>query len=115
MTAASDTHEPATAGHLLIVDDDRGMLRLLEKSLRRERFTTTTAASGQEAIAWLERHQPDLLLLDLNLPDIAGQALLQRLAAMGRAVPFVAITGYSDVQVAVELMRQGAVDYLVKD
>jgi PAS domain S-box-containing protein len=55
------------------------------------------------------------MLLDLKLPDIAGQELPRRLAEHGHRVPFIVITGYADVQVAVDMMRQGAVDYLVKD
>ena len=58
---------------ILLVDDDAGLLRLVEKALRREGFATATARSGQEAIAWLGQDRADLMLLDLQLPDLKGQ------------------------------------------
>lgn len=103
---------PAT---VLVVDDDRGLVRLIEKSLRREGFSTATAASGQEAIAWLSQHPADLMLLDLKLPDFEGRELIHRLTELSRLIPFIIITGQGDERVAVEIMKRGAVDYLIKD
>ncbi len=100
---------------ILIVDDDEGVLHLIEKLLRREGFATATAASGKEAIAWLDQHQADLMLLDLKLPDMRGQALVEHLEGNNRSVPFIVITGQGDERVAVEMMKMGAVDYLVKE
>lgn len=114
MPPAGSSNPPA-AGNILIVDDDLGLIRLIEKSLRREGFGTASVTSGKKAGVWLEQHRPDLMLLDLNLPDVPGQDLIHQLAAGGTAVPFIVITGHSDVHVAVDMMRQGAVDYLVKD
>ncbi|MBI2949428.1 MAG: response regulator [Verrucomicrobia bacterium] len=103
---------PAT---IFIVDDDRGLLRLIEKALRREGFATVTAASGQEAIEWLSRNRPDLMLLDLKLQDIEAKDLIHHLSQLNRLVPFIIITGQGDERVAVEMMKRGALDYLVKD
>jgi signal transduction histidine kinase len=100
---------------IFIVDDDQALLRLLQKTLQREGFSTATASSGQEAIAWLERNKAELMLLDLKLHDIEGTELINRIAAMDRSVPFVIITGQGDERVAVEMMKRGALDYLVKD
>jgi len=105
----------ASPASILIVDDDRGLLRLVQSALRREGFSTATAASGQEALQWLTRQQADLLLLDLKLPDLEGRDLIQQLAQRQRSVPFVIITGQGDERVAVEMMKSGALDYLVKD
>jgi signal transduction histidine kinase len=107
----TETH-PKT---ILIVDDDRGLLRLIEKALQREGFQTATAASGKEAIAWLDQHRADLMLLDLKLPDIHAQALIAQLSAARRSLPFIVITGQGDERVAVDMMKRGALDYLVKD
>ncbi len=100
---------------LLIVDDDQGLLRLMSKALKREGFETATALSGGQAIEWLSGHDADLMLLDLKLPDLGGMELITRLTAMGRSVPFIVITGQGDERVAVEMMKGGASDYLVKD
>lgn len=100
---------------ILIVDDDPGLLRLVEKALKREGFATAAASSGQEAIAWLGRNNADLMLLDLKLQDIEGRELINHLAEVGRSIPFIIITGQGDERVAVEMMKRGALDYLVKD
>jgi signal transduction histidine kinase len=103
---------PAT---ILVVDDDRGLLRLVERALQREGFNTAAATSGKEAIAWLEQNTAALMLLDLKLQDIEGRELIGALADAGRVVPFIVITGQGDERVAVEMMKRGALDYLVKD
>jgi PAS domain S-box-containing protein len=100
---------------IFVVDDDRGMLRLIEKTLQREGFTTAVAASARDAIEWLQKNQPALMLLDLKLQDMEGKEVINQLAALGLSVPFVVITGQGDERVAVEMMKRGALDYLVKD
>ena len=104
--------EPPT---VFVIDDDRGLIRLIQKALRREGFATAAAYSGKDAIAWLSDHQADLMLLDLKLQDIEGKDLVAHLNAIDRAVPFIVITGQGDERVAVEMMKRGALDYLVKD
>ena len=103
---------PAT---ILIVDDDPGLLRLVEKSLKREGFNMATARSGREAIEWLSHNDVNLMLLDLKLQDIEGKELINHLATLGRPMPFIIITGQGDERVAVDMMKRGALDYLVKD
>lgn len=100
---------------ILIVDDDRGLARLLEKALRREKFFTAIATSGQDALDWLREHRASLMLLDLKLPDLAGHELIDKLTAESHSVPFIIITGQGDEKVAVDMMKRGALDYLVKD
>lgn len=100
---------------IFIVDDDRGLLRLVEKALQREGLPTATASSGSEALAWLATHRAALLLLDLKLDDIDGRELVRRLSELNRSLPFIIITGQGDERVAVEMMKRGARDYLIKD
>lgn len=100
---------------LFIVDDDAGMVRLAEKALQREGFRTASALSGKEAIVWLARNRADLMLLDLKLQDIEGKELIRHLGEIKRRVPFIIITGQGDERVAVDMMKRGALDYLVKD
>jgi signal transduction histidine kinase len=101
--------------HILVVDDDAGLLRLVEKSLKREGFATATAASGKEALSWLAKNTAELMLLDLKLQDMEGAELVNHFTSLGRAVPFIVITGQGDERVAVDMMKRGALDYLVKD
>jgi len=106
---------PAAPSTVFVVDDDRGLLRLMEKALQREGISTARAGSGKEATSWLAKNRADLMLLDLKLQDIEGKELVSHLASTDRALPFIVITGQGDERVAVEMMKRGAVDYLVKD
>ncbi|MFO1487649.1 MAG: response regulator [Verrucomicrobiota bacterium] len=106
---------PANPRTVLIIDDDRGLLRLIEKALQREGFATATAGSGEEARDWLAHHRAELLLLDLKLQDMGGWELFRQLIGIQPNLPFIIITGQGDERVAVEMMKRGARDYLVKD
>lgn len=106
--------KPKPAPSLLVVDDDQGLLRLAAKTLGREGFSVATAGSAGEAIAELQQSQPDLMLLDLKLQDAEAKDLIGPMAELGRLPPFLIITGQGDEAVAVEMMKSGALDYLVK-
>ncbi len=106
--------QPKPAAQLLVVDDDRGLLLLAAKALEREGYAVATAASGIEAVIWLTKNQPDLLLLDLKLQDGDARQIIRQLSELGRLPPFLIITGQGDERVAVEMMQGGARDYLIK-
>jgi len=112
-----DKQEPAApAGQMvLVVDDDRGLTRLIQRALEREGFHTTTATTGEAARSWLMAQRADLMLLDLKLQDIEGPQLVERLVSAQKCPPFIIITGQGDERVAVDMMKRGARDYLVKD
>jgi PAS domain S-box-containing protein len=112
VTAGGQESSPPT---IFVVDDDRGLSRLVEKALQRESFLTASAGSFQEAVQWLQKHQPSLMLLDLKLEDGGGKELIDYLSSHGRPVPFIVITGQGDERVAVAMMKRGAIDYQVKD
>lgn len=103
------------APSILVVDDDEGMLILMAESLRAEGYKVDTAESAKEAQTALKSRIPDLMLLDLKLKDSDGPSLISRLQAEKSLVPFVVVTGQGDEKVAVEVMKQGALDYVMKD
>lgn len=105
--------ETAKVG-ILLVEDDYGLSTFARRCLEKEGFEVSVAGTGREAIEWLGLHRADLMLLDLVLPDMTGREVLQALSAAGRTVPFIVMTGYGDERVAVEMMKQGALDYLTK-
>lgn len=105
----------AHATRILIVDDDRGLARLIEKTIRRDGHATAIAHSVTDAASWLKDNRADLMLLDLKLPDSSGMELVSRMKAGNLEVPYVIITGQGDERVAVDMMKRGALDYLVKD
>jgi signal transduction histidine kinase len=104
-----------SAPALLVVDDDEGLRLLMADTLRGAGYSVETAANARETLARLDRQSPDLLVLDLKLPDGGGPELIARLQRDRAAVPFVVVTGRGDEQAAVEVMKQGALDYVMKN
>lgn len=100
---------------VLMVDDDEGLCRLVAKRLERLGMECVAAHSGKAGLAMLDAGGHDLLLVDLALPDLSGKELVAQMRGRGWELPFIVITGHGDERVAVELMKQGALDYLVKD
>ncbi|HWA25539.1 MAG TPA: response regulator [Lacunisphaera sp.] len=100
---------------LLVVDDDEGLLALMSGTLEEAGYAVRGAGGGAATLKAMDASLPDLLLLDLKLKDMGGRELLRRLREAGRNVPFIVITGQGDEKVAVELMREGALDYVSKD
>jgi Signal transduction histidine kinase len=100
---------------VLIVDDDKGLARLIEKALQREGFATAAALSGIAAKDWLAKNQAGLMLMDLKLQDIEGKELIRGLTEARNCPAFIVITGQGDERMAVEMMKSGAMDYLIKD
>jgi len=99
---------------ILVVEDDAALRRLIEKSLAANGHRPLGAADGASALACLGRCSPRLMLLDYSLPDMRGEQLLERIEGLGKRVPFVVATGHGSESVAVEMMKRGAYDYLVK-
>ena len=99
---------------ILVVEDDAALLRLIEQGLAASGHRTAGVTDGLSALAWLRQHTPNLMLLDYSLPDMRGGQLLQQIATEGVGVPFVVATGHGSESVAVEMMKRGAYDYLVK-
>ena len=100
--------------HVLIADDDPGVLAGLELVCRAAGYRTTAVRTGAEALRLACEELPDLCLLDLHLPEGTGLEVLPEVVALEGAPSVVMMTGESDVQTAVEAMRQGAADFLEK-
>jgi signal transduction histidine kinase len=105
----------ARSPSILVVDDDEGLLILMSDALRGDGFEVATADSGRAAMAWLEKNRPDLAVLDLKLQDVSGPALLEQMKRREPPLPFIVVTGQGDEKVAVEVMKHGALDYVMKD
>ncbi|MEO8710875.1 MAG: sigma-54 dependent transcriptional regulator, partial [Parafilimonas sp.] len=103
-----------TKTKVLVIDDDRDMCLLLRKFLERNNFEVIDFTSGKKALAWYAENAPDIVLCDLRLEDIGGMEILQKMKTTNPSLPFLIITGYSDVRSAVEIMRHGAYDYITK-
>lgn len=99
---------------VLVIDDDRDMCLLLKKFLERNNYEVIDFTSGKKALAWYEENKPDVVLCDLRLEDISGLEVLKKMKSANASLPFLIITGYSDVKSAVDIMRHGAYDYITK-
>jgi len=99
---------------ILIVDDDEIFLRPLRRTLEAAGFDVLAAASGEDAIDLLKRDDVDLVVSDRRLPGIDGVELVRRIKAEHPDLAVVVMTAYGTIESAVEAMRLGALDYLVK-
>ena len=99
---------------ILVIDDDRDMRYLLLRYLKKNDFEVTEVDSGKTALAALSKSQPDLILCDFKLGDTNGNALLKEIKERYHDIPVIIITGYADIKIAVEVMKLGAYDYVIK-
>jgi two-component system response regulator HydG len=99
---------------ILIIDDDMDMCQLLGHFLQRKGFETDTAHTGNKGIAKFNENKFDVVLCDFRLGDMDGRKVLQKIKEINPEVVVIIITGYSDVKMAVEVMRYGAFDYITK-
>lgn len=99
---------------ILIIDDDMDMCQLLSRYLQRKGFETDTSFSGNKGIQKFQEHQFDLVLCDFRLGDKDGNEVLKELKTISPSAIVIIMTGYSDIKMAVDVMRQGAYDYITK-
>ncbi len=111
--ATGDTG-PTTTAKLLVVDDEPFIADLLRTSLGFAGYDVVTAASGAAALAAAEQHRPDLIVLDVGLPDIDGFEVCRQLRAGGRQVPVVFLTARDATEDKVRGLTQGGDDYVTK-
>ena len=100
---------------ILIIEDDPGQARLVQKHLERKGYVIEVAADGNEGLAMLEQATYDSILLDYNLPQRNGMDVLAALTRVRSAPPVIMVTGNGNEKVAVDAMKAGASDYIVKD
>ena len=98
---------------ILVVDDEREILRALQRSLSAHGYKVLTARSGEEAIEMFARHRPDLLLLDLLLPGISGLEVVRQVRAASN-VPIIVLSVKEAEHDKVEALDLGADDYVAK-
>jgi two-component system response regulator PilR (NtrC family) len=99
---------------ILVVDDERSMRELLAIVLRREGYEVMLADNGRAAIDALEREPVDLLISDINMPDMSGVEVLRAAKRIDQDILGIMITAFASTDTAVEAMRLGACDYLSK-
>lgn len=99
---------------ILLIDDDPIILELLSVYLTAEGFRVASASDGHRGLAAFDAERPDAVLCDLSMPGLGGLGVLAEVKRKAPQIPFVVFSGTGDVGMAVEALRQGAWDYLLK-
>ena len=100
--------------HVLVVDDDSGLLTLMQTRLEAAGYGATLVETGEEALAWAQEHAYDLAIIDLKMADVDGMTLLQELLRLHQHLPVIILTAHGTISSAVEATKIGAYDYLTK-
>ena len=100
---------------IVVVEDDEGLRRLVQKELERNGIKTESVRTGKNAIEWGINNQHSLMILDYKLPDISAQDVIKHLIEKNIENRFIIMTGHGDVKVAVDMMKLGVKDYIIKD
>ena len=104
----------AHRGRILIVDDESNARAALSEILREDGFATETAADGFKALGKLDEFAPDVILTDLKMPGLDGIAFMEKARAAAPGAVFVVMTAFGTISSAVEAMKKGAENYLLK-
>ena len=99
---------------ILAVDDEPNMRRLLEISLRQAGYQPLSAANGRDALDILKAEQVDLVVSDLHMPGMSGLELLKQIRDDNEAIPFIMVTAQGEIKTAIEAMKLGAADYILR-
>ena len=99
---------------ILVVDDERPLTALLGRILTQAGYQVKSANSGIKALGTIGDFSPNLVITDLKMPDISGLDLLKKVRSERPEIDFIILTAYATVENAVEAMKEGALDYLIK-
>jgi two-component system NtrC family response regulator len=100
--------------NILIVDDEKNYLLVLEDLLMEEGYQVVTADSAQKGLDIVSGHDLDVVITDMKMPGMDGMTLLQKVHALNPDLPIIMMTAFGSVEKAVEAMRNGAFDYILK-
>jgi DNA-binding response OmpR family regulator len=106
--------QPASRGHVLVVDDEPMVREVITAYLERDRYRVTSVGDGADALRWLETGRPDLVILDLMLPTVDGLSVLGQLRKTAAGVPVIVVTARGEEPDRVFGLELGADDYVVK-
>ncbi|WP_047154243.1 sigma-54-dependent transcriptional regulator [Aneurinibacillus tyrosinisolvens] len=99
---------------VLIVDDDVDICFLMATAIDSQNIEVLTAHTGQSALTLYEEHRPELVLLDVQLPEMNGIEILAALKAINPDCQVIMVTAYATIETAVQAMKLGALDYICK-
>ena len=106
---------PYPLNPILVIDDEEAILLSVDTTLQLAGMNNVlTCSDSRQAMAIIKQRPPSVILLDLNMPHVDGEAILEQITSQNQRIPVIIITGRIDAQTAVECMKSGAFDYIVK-
>jgi serine phosphatase RsbU (regulator of sigma subunit) len=111
---APQVNGSAEKGRILVVDDDPQICSVFRKVLERSGHVVMEATGAGQGLALVEHDSPELVLLDLKMPDMGGLEVLAEISQLSPGLPVIIISGSSEMSDAIQALRLGACDYLVK-
>ena len=99
---------------ILLIDDEPAQIISLKSFLQRRKYSVFTANSGTEGLEIVRNNDVDLVFTDFRMPDMSGLDVVKAIKAINPEIPVVVITAYSQTEDAVQVMKEGAYDYLSK-
>ncbi|MCK4754193.1 MAG: sigma-54-dependent Fis family transcriptional regulator, partial [Calditrichia bacterium] len=99
---------------ILLIDDEPAQITSIKSFLKRRDYVILTASSGQEGLSFINDGNVDLVFTDFRMPEMNGLEVVQKIKKINPEIPVVVITAFSDTEVAVKVMKEGAFDYLSK-
>jgi two-component system, NtrC family, response regulator AtoC len=114
MKDANSAPAGADIPSLLIIDDEPSILHAFRRGFRDAGLNVHTAASAEEGLRVVEESRPDVVILDVHLPDASGLETFERIRACDARIPVILVTGHGTTDLAIQAMKRGAFDYLLK-
>ena len=102
------------AAKILVIDDEDSMCNFMEIMLAKEGYEVDSAATGKQGVSLLKEQNYDLVIADLNMPEMSGLDVLKEVKSFKRDQELIVMTAYASVDTAIEAMKQGAADYITK-
>jgi two-component system nitrogen regulation response regulator GlnG len=99
---------------LLIIDDEANLLYSLQAGLETDDLAVVTAKTGKRGLALIPKEAPDVVIVDVRLPDLSGLEVFDRIKEIAPRVPVIVITAFATTETAIEAMKRGAFEYLLK-
>lgn len=114
IAGAPKVNGSAEKGRVLLVDDDPYICSAFRKALERHGHVVMEATGARQGLAAVEHDSPELVLLDLHMPEISGLEVLDKISQLSPGLPVIIVSGSNDMDDAIQALRLGAWDYLVK-
>ncbi len=100
--------------YLLVVDDEPNVVYSLQRGLQSDELQVLTASTAKQGLDLIQQQQVDVVILDVRLPDLSGLEAFERLRRLDPRLPVILITAYGTTETAIEAMKRGAFEYLLK-